>query len=798
MTAERNFVIHLYNKCVHHFNTLVEHISNVRAVLDALRAASLYCSLKKTSLFCTEIDFLGHRISRDGIQADANKAIKIAQWPEPKTATDVHQFLGLVRYLSAFLPKLATLTAILTPLTNKTLGKDPVPWELKHRNAFEAIKQLVASRECLTVIDHDNPGNNKIFVTTDASDLGTGAVLSFGPTWETARPVAFDSKQLNDAERNYPTHDKEMLGIVRALRKWRTDLLGATFEVYTDHKTLEYFNKQRDMSKKQLRWAEFLADYDFTINYVRGENNTVADALSREFSTTVPPASDTSPTTCAAILASVSLSSMPVVAPVLRIAGDVELLQLIKSGYNDDPWCARLVKKGVGLTGVSRRAGLLYVGDRLVVPRVAKVRETLFQLAHDALGHFGSNKSYMALRGSFYWPNMKRDLEDAYIPGCVPCQQNKSSTTKPRGPLHSLPVPDSRLSCVALDFVGPLPEDEGYDYLLTITDRLGADIRLIPCHKDISAERCAVLFFNHWYCENGLPSELISDRDKLFISKFWSTLHSLTGVKIKLSSAFHPQTDGSSEHTNKTVIQALRYYVDREQQGWVKALPHVRFTIMNTVNHSTGYSPFQLRLGFSPRVIPPLVDDDTFVRTDASDVIKNIELITSDAKDSLLAAKISQSLNANNSRSPEIPFNINDSVYLSTTNRRREFMHAGENRVAKFMPRYDGPYKIIAANPEKSSYTLDMPNAPNTFPTFHCSLLRPFTANNTDLFPSRELERPRAVNVDNKDEWFVDKIIDQRRGRSGMEYLVRWRGYGSDEDRWLRRVEVEDLEACWS
>lgn len=325
-------------------STLAEHIRNVRAVLDALRAASLYCSLKKTSLFCIELDFLGHHISRSGIQADASKAAKIAQWPRPRTATDVRQFLGLVRYLSAFLPRLASLTAVLTPLTNKAAGKDPVAWTDRHQEAFDAIKDLVVSRECLTVIDHDNPGENRIFVTTDASDLGTGAVLSFGKDWKSARPVAFDSKQLNDAEKNYPTHDKEMLAIVRALRKWRTDLLGATFEVYTDHRTLEFFSKQRDLSKKQLRWSEFLADYDFSIKYVRGEENTVADALSREFGSP--------PLTCAAILASTA-SDAPVVAPVLEISADQTLLDSIKNGYTDDPWCARLLEKGIGLAGVS-------------------------------------------------------------------------------------------------------------------------------------------------------------------------------------------------------------------------------------------------------------------------------------------------------------------------------------------------------------------------------------------------------------------------------------------------------------
>lgn len=444
---------------------VTEHIRNVETILQALREASLYCSLKKTSLFCTSINFLGHRISTDGIQADSSKAAKISAWPVPKMASDVRQFLGLVWYLSAFLPHLAELTSVLTPLTNKVAGGKHIVWREHHQSAFDDIKKLIASRDCLTVIDHENLGDNNIFVTTDTSDLGTGAVLSFGKDWASARPVAFESKQLSPAEKNYPTHDKEMLTIVRALHKWRNDLLGAEFEVYTGHRTLEFFNQQRDLSKKQLQWQEFLADFNFSIKYVCGEDNTVADVLSCQFST-----------------------DESIVAPVLTVSTDSELIKSIKTGYESDPWCLKLLRDGINVAGISRRGGMLYVSDRLVIPRVPSVRESLFCLAHDSLGHFGASKSYEALWDSFYWPNMRRNLEHAYIPGCTDCQRNKFTTSKPTGPLHSLPVPDGHFQDIALDFVGPLPEDDGFDYLLTITDRLGADICLIPCRKDITAE----------------------------------------------------------------------------------------------------------------------------------------------------------------------------------------------------------------------------------------------------------------------------------------------------------------------
>ena len=185
---------------------------------------------------------------------------------------------------------------------------------------------------------------------------------------------------------------------------------------------------------------------------------------------------------------------------------------------------------------------------------------------------------------------MQRDLENGYIPSCPDCQCNKSSTIKPIGPLHPLPILDKRGDSVVIDFIGPLPEDNGNDFIVTFTDQLGSNIQLVATHTDITAERLAGLFFNKWYHENGLPTNIVSDRDKLFISAFWWALHKLTGVKLKMSTTYQPQTDGASKQTNKTVNQCLWYHIKRNQLGWSCALPRIRFHMMNTVNKSTGFS----------------------------------------------------------------------------------------------------------------------------------------------------------------------------------------------------------------
>ena len=809
-------------------NSVEEHRHNVATILSALRSHHLYCSPKKTQLFCTDLSFLGHRISRSGIEADTVKVDKILSWPTPRNASDVRSFLGLMRYISSFLPALAHHTLAITPLTTKEAEKT-FAWTPSHQAAFDSIKQIVTSRECLTVIDHANMGRNRVFVSTDASNFATGAVLSYGELLESARPVAFDSMQLKGTELNYPVHEKELLAIVCALKHWRTDLLGVPFTVYTDHRTLENFMTQKHLSRRQARWQEFLSQYDYRIVYVRGEDNTAADALSR----LCPDAAVVDATTVAAVgllrSASLAMRTRPheelcaAVATRLRIASDPRWLTTIREGYATDAWCRKLLASlasgvpgdashlletgaldGKSAGGVSVRDRLLFVADRLVIPRVSDLREHLFRLAHDALGHMGFDKSYAALRDAFYWPNLRRDLENLYVPSCDACQRNKTLNVKPVGPLHPLPVPDARGDSVAIDFVGRLPEDDSFDCIATMTCRLGSDIRVVPCRTDISAEDFAVLFFTHWYCENGLPRDIVSDRDKLFVSRFWKALHRLTGVKVKLSSAYHPETDGGSERTNRTIIQMLRYHVTRQQRGWVSALPLIRFQLMNTVHASTGFTPFQLRLGRSPRLIPPLFDSDARAAAaefglsaeQARALLQRIDTYSMEAQDNLFLAKSNQALYADAHRSPEVPHCVGDHVLLSTFHRRRDYMQRGDHRVAKFMVRYDGPYRVIQAWPDSSTYTLDLPDSMNIFPTFHASLLRPYRVNDPDLFPGREHPLPGpVVTTDGQVEWEIKCLLDRRRRGRGWQYLVRWKGYPPSADSWVAGSEVADCEA---
>jgi hypothetical protein len=329
--------------------------------------------------------------------------------------------------------------------------------------------------------------------------------------------------------------------------------------------------------------------------------------------------------------------------------------------------------------------------------------------------------------------------------------------------------------------------------------QIGSDVRIIPTNINITAEDLAVIFFNNWYCENGLPDDIVCDCDKIFVSRFWKALTKLSGVKLKMSTAYHPETDGSSERSNKTINQMLRYHVRRNQKGWVRALPRIRFQIMNTVNASTGFSGFQLHLGRSPRVMPQIVPNTLPLELQtagnaASDIIRRLTDDVAEARDNLLLTKITQAYHTSASRAPDPMYNKGDMVMLSTANRRHEYKKKGEKRSAKFFPRWDGPYRIINSHPEASTYTLDIRT--NTYPVYHTAQLKKHHANDNNLFPSRQLAHPGPiVTSEGFEEYSVEEIIDSRRRGRGYQFLVRWLGYGPEHDEWIASAELNDCEA---
>ena len=752
-------------------NSIEEHKRNVHLILQALRDHGITASVDKSILFADRIEFLGHFISSRGIEADPAKLDKIANWPTPTSATQIMEFNGLVNYLAMFdfVPGLADSSAVLTALTRKGV---PFRWEKKHENAFSMVKKLAKSVRFLQRINYES--GEPVWLIADASNRGVGGYVTQGQDWRKARPIGFYSRQYRPAEVNYPTHEQEMLAIISCMKHWYPQLTGTHFTVLSDHAPLQYWKTQRDLSKRQIRWLDFLSNFDFDIKYIPGITNRAADALSR-----YPHAQ----------------AELNALATTTHELSD-GVIEEIRKSYPDDSFFKPIVKDPDHYQHFSIRDGLIYLRDgRLCVPNSKSTREMLLRQHHDNENHFGNGKVYGALSSRYFWPGLSKDVRK-YIASCTQCLRNKPSNQSPAGLLHPLPIPDERFSDIAMDFVGPLPNSNGFNSILVITDRLTNYVLIEPTYTTATAPDVAHLVYRTWCRRFGLPQRIVSDRDKLFMSGFWKALHKLLGIKIQASTAYHPETDGSSERSNRTAIQALRNYVNRRQTDWADHLIHVETAMNNSVNATTELTPTELLYGTPVRLFPAL--DRTEVNKTGLPAVSNyvdkISQSISIAKDNHLVAKTVQTRNANKSRRPDPLYNVGDLVMLDSANIRRRIKKNG--RTAKFYPRFLGPFKIIKAEPDTSDYKLELlpkVDFESIHPNFHAKLLRPYVANDPEQFPNREPPRPGPVVPDDPEgaQYTVEKLIDHRPARNPQQYLVRWEGYDESSDEWVKKGDID-------
>ena len=738
-------------------DSVEEHTENVKLVLGTLRKHGLIASKSKSQLFADRIEFLGHYVSSNGIEPDSGKLDKITNFLTPRSVGDIKSFLGLVNYLAMFdfIPGLADHSSVLTALTRKGVI---FTWQQEHQRSFETIKKLSRTVRFLQRLNYES--GEPIWLVADASNKRVGGYVAQGKDWKTARPIGFYSRQYRTAEANYPTHDQEMLAVVECMKHWYPQLMGIRFEVLTDHAPLQHWKTQRQLSKRQLRWLEFLSEFDFDIKHIPGISNTAADALSR-----YPFAQ---------------------VNEVLTVEISPQVIQRIKEAYKNDSFFSPIFQN---LSHYSKfydvtSGGLLYTKTgRLCVPSCKTTRETLLQEHHDRENHFGMSKTRTKLARSYFWPTMATDV-NKYVRSCSQCLRNKSSTQLSSGLLHPLPILLDRFDDISMDFIGPLPKSHGFDMLFVITDRLTGYMKAEPTVQTVTAKRIAELFHRTWYRQFGLPKTIVSDRDKLFLSHFWKELHRMLGVKIQLSTSYHPQTDGATERANKTVIESIRQYVNRRQTDWASHLTHVESVFNNSINASTNLAPNELIYGTTVQLFPTLktpVDSPMpSVNEYLEQILERIKDAVAIAKDNRLTAKTSQIKYANRNRREEPVYKVGDRVMLESKNIRKRLKKDGKS--AKFYPRYLGPFTIINSHPKTSNYKLELPpEYGTTHCNFHTSLLKPFVENDVEQFPLREPPKPLPLIPEDK-QYSVERLLDHKDvglgRRKTRKYLVRWKGYG--------------------
>ncbi|CAD6922683.1 unnamed protein product [Tilletia controversa] len=766
-----------------------EHQRHVAQVLKLLQDEQLYAARQKCELFKTSTEFLGHIVSGDGVSMDPKKTDSIESWPTPKCVRDIQVFLGMANFYRRFIKNFSTMAEPLTRLLTKSL---PFAWGPEQDHSFSSLKQSFQSAPVRRIFRPDLP----IRVSTDSSDFGIGGVLEqkFEHRWH---PIAFESRKLTPAERNYPIREKELLAIVHCLTVWRIYLEDVEdFEVFTDHHSLQYFKTQKELNKRQARWQELLCNFTYTIKYIPGPSNSVPDVLSRRpdylnFVRLLPGSAATSVLTSVSAettsrqlhfdpaASSIQVNAIGISSPISGFLLDVKTATPDTSEFKllSDTSTSRTRSQHNHLRGLLLQDGLIVKdNNRLFVPS-EQLRLQVLREHHDAPlgGHLGTDKTLATINRNYYWPGMD-DMVRKYIKTCDLCQRIKPSTHKPYGALDPLSAPSNPWSSVSMDFITDLPKSRsGFTAIFVVVDRFSKMVHFYPCNMDgLDALATAKLFLKV-IALHGVPDSIVSDRDPRFKSAFWQSLMKLLGVKLNISSAYHVQTDGQTERTNRTLEHILRPYFSYQQDDWDELLPMAEFAVNNAPSATTGVSPFQANYGRHPRTPSTL---GISVPAPASVTLaEDINALHQEMHDRILKAQARQKHHADKRRT-DFEFNINDLVLLSTENIKT-------TRPSKKLDfRRAGPFKILS-KVGKVSYKLDLPSSMSGLhPVFHISMLEPYHDPASGSSLPRAPAPPPPDIINDMPEYEVETILAKRTYRRQVQYLVKWVGYPLHDATW--------------
>ena len=792
--------------------TRQQHREHVCKVLQKLQDAGLQLDIDKCEFEVQSTKYLGFIIEAGkGLRMDPAKVEAIMDWKAPTSAKGVLGFLGFANFYRRFIRDFSRIAAPLYGLVKKDTAFN---WSSETDQAFQRLKRAFVQAPVLAQFDPDH----ETVLETDSSGYCSGGVLS-QVKGDVLRPVAFFSKKHSPAECNYPIYDKELLAIIRCLEEWEAELKSVgQFTVLTDHKNLEYFSTVRKLSERQMRWQLILSKFNPVIQYRPGKDGVLPDALTRR-DQDIPQDGDERLNHRMAQLIpagmirgnAIRLAPVMTVEPVERTFTD-RLRRLWDEGKTQDKDFDRLtkavcqgervfpanlvspVKVSVADCTVDDNGYLRFRG-RLWVPNHEPLRTAIVQELHDSVlsGHPGKNGTITVVSREFFWPNLQTTVKQ-FVRNCGMCGRTTVWRDRKQGLLRPLPVPEQQWQEISVDFIGPLPLSQGLDTIAVFTDRLSKGVLLTACHSTVTSEGFAKLFIKSYYSLHGLPKALVSDRGPQFIGQAWKTVCNLLRIERRISTAFHPQTDGSTERANAEVETLLRRWVNTAQDDWADWLPVVQLALNGRDSASIGVSPFMLSHGYPLRTIDPLTDVVAPVKPKSpiqkgETIVAKVKAITEWAQSEMAKAQQDQEQQANRSRNVAPAYKVGDKVYLSLQNIRTQ-------RPSKKLDDRSAKFTVIEVV-SPASYRLDTP--PGIHNVFHVDRLRPAA---TDPLPSQVLDDPQppAIQVGDTEEWLVKRILNERQKKlpgqgscTRHEYLVKWAGYANPT--WEPATELEDTAA---
>lgn len=622
--------------------TREEHLEHLRVLFTRLSQHGLIINPAKCLFGQSSIDFLGHRVNKDGAVPLPSKVEAVAEFPRPRTTRSLREFLGMVTFYHRFIARAAH---IMRPLYEALKGKSdnqPVDWTSEREVAFKETKTALAQAALLA---HPSP-TAPIALTTDASDYAVGGVFEqwVDGAWQ---PLAFFSRQLVPRERRYSTFDRELLGLWLSIRHFRSLLEGRDFTAFVDHKPLTFAMSKvsEPWSARQQRQLSYISEFTTDIRHIAGKSNLVADCLSR------------------AMVGAVQLG-----LDYSKMAADQTTdpsVQALKSA--DSGLCLEDVV--FGDAGATLLCDTSTGQPRPVVP--ANWRRPVFEAVH-SLSHPGRMPSVRLVAAKFVWRGLKKDVR-SWVDTCVACQRAKVHRHT-KAPLEQFLVPERRFDHVNVDLVGPLPSSHGCTHLLTMVDRTTRWPEAVPL-ASTSAADVARAFVGTWVARFGTPSDISSDRGSQFTSELWNAMAGGLGVKLHRTTAYHPQANGLCERFHRSMKAALR--ASLTDGGWIDKLPWVMLGLRTAPKEDLQSSSAELVYGEPLRVPGDFIPQSTLPW---SPVVQRAALLD--------GAKIFRPVptTQHGSQLSRVPVGLRSAEYV--------FIRHDAHRTP-LRPPYDGPFRVL-------------------------------------------------------------------------------------------------------
>jgi transposase InsO family protein len=537
--------------------------------------------MSKCAFAQQKIGYLGHVISQQGVATDPSKIEAVSPWRTPSNCKDLRGFLGLAGYYRKFVKNFGVIARPLNDLLKKGVL---FIWTQVHEEAFLTLKQGLTIAPVLMLPDFSKP----FAIETDASSKGIGAVLL-----QNSHPLAYVSKALGVKNQGLSTYEKEYLAILLAVDKWRQYLQHSEFLIYLDHKSLSHLTEQRLITPWQQRVFSKLLGLQYRVVYKKGADNGAADALSRR------PHPDS------------SLFHVTSMVP--------QWMDQVLDSYANDTFSQQLITSLATTTDnpgpYTLQSGILTYKGRVWVGTCEALQIQIISALHDSPvgGHSGFPVTYRRIKQLFAWKNMKSMIK-SYVAACTICQPSKPDRHKYPGLLQPLPIPDAAWQIISMDFIEGLPRSAHADTILVVVDLFSKYAHFLPLLHPYTALKVAQLFMDSVYKLHGLPQSIVSDRDKVFTSKFWQELFKLTGTTLRMSTSYHPQTDGQTERVNQCLETFLRSFVHACPTKWSHGLSLTEYWYNTSFHSSLGRSPFEVQYGRALRhlgltltdAVPPL------------------------------------------------------------------------------------------------------------------------------------------------------------------------------------------------